>query len=330
MPTSREFFESELPGTFLIENELTLGGPAGPLPVKVPLKHYVDFESRSRHIAVYLPAEIPATAFLRSVPLMMESLLKVSTGNVRISSGRGVGAVAQQLKVENRADGILGMNFSADGLTEIAVNELPFTGRLFVYSANEITPQEREAVATPLAGAGIFPWYRGPAFAASQTAHMHPLAFVSHDSRDKDDIVRPLVLKLQSMMLPVWYDEYSLTVGSSLRNSIESGLKTCSKCILVLTPNFLAKGGWAKREYDTVFTRELVEDQDVILPIWAGVDRNAVYAYSPILADKVGLQWSSGIDEVSKALFRVLASIGGAPYARLPQGYAPRRVPAPR
>jgi hypothetical protein len=87
------------------------------------------------------------------------------------------------------------------------------------------------------------------------------------------------------MLCPVWFDEFSLAVGDSLRESIEAGLKTCHMCILVLTPNFLAKGGWPKREYDSIFTRELIENKKLILPVWAGVSKEEVYEYSPILAE---------------------------------------------
>jgi hypothetical protein len=40
-------------------------------------------------------------------------------------------------------------------------------------------------------------------------------------------------------MITVWYDEFSLKVGDSLRESIEKGIKECKKCILILTQNYL-------------------------------------------------------------------------------------------
>jgi len=133
-----------------------------------------------------------------------------------------------------------------------------------------------------------------------------PLAFISHDGRDKKEIAEPLALQLQKWMCPVWFDQYSLRVGDSLRESIEKGLKECPKCILVLTPNFLKNNGWTKREYDSIFTRELVEKQCVILPIWHQVTPEDVYAYSPILADRVGAQWSEGVEETARKLLRAI------------------------
>jgi hypothetical protein len=103
-------------------------------------------------------------------------------------------------------------------------------------------------------------------------------------------------------MCPVWYDQFALKIGDSLRERIESGLKECPKCILVLTPNFLTNNGWTKREYDSIFTRELVETQRLILPVWDQITAADVYQYSPILADRLAAQWSSGVEEVARKL----------------------------
>ena len=133
-----------------------------------------------------------------------------------------------------------------------------------------------------------------------------PRAFISHDSRDNTSIAEPIALQLQKFMCPVWYDQYSLRVGDSLRESIERGLKECSKCILVLTPNFLSNKGWSKREYDSIFTREVVEKQRVILPVWHEISAEDVYNYSPILADRVAVQWSLGVEEVARKLLQAI------------------------
>ena len=136
--------------------------------------------------------------------------------------------------------------------------------------------------------------YQGPQYAAeSRSIHERPLAFISHDSRDRADIAHPLALMLEERNCPVWYAEFSLRVGDSLRESIERGLKETRKCILILTPNFLKNEGWTKREFNSVFTRELLEKSNVILPVWHEVTQQQVYDYSPSLADKYALYWSA-------------------------------------
>jgi len=109
-------------------------------------------------------------------------------------------------------------------------------------------------------------------------------------------------MQLQKYMCPVWYDEYSLKVGHSLREQIEKGLKECKKCILILTPNYLSNEGWGKREFDSVFTREMIEKQNVVLPVWNNVSPADIYEYSPSLADRVALQWNTGVEEVARKL----------------------------
>ena len=135
--------------------------------------------------------------------------------------------------------------------------------------------------------------HRGTQQYESRPVHGQPLAFISHDSRDKTDIALPLALMLKERNCPVWYADFSLRVGDSLRESIERGLKETRKCILILTPNFLKNEGWTKREFNSVFTRELLEKKNVILPVWHEVTQQQVYDYSPSLADKYALIWSA-------------------------------------
>jgi hypothetical protein len=42
-------------------------------------------------------------------------------------------------------------------------------------------------------------------------------AFISHSWEDKDDFVRELAEKLQQQRIEIWYDEFSLKIGDSLR-----------------------------------------------------------------------------------------------------------------
>ena len=82
-----------------------------------------------------------------------------------------------------------------------------------------------------------------------RSASEKPLAFISHDSRDKDGLLRQLAHEMVRLLCPVWYDEYSLKVGDSrLRANIEKGLKEARKCIIILSPNFLSNEGWSKAD----------------------------------------------------------------------------------
>ena len=67
--------------------------------------------------------------------------------------------------------------------------------------------------------------------------------FVSHASRDKEDIVDELVDMLKNMGYLVWYDKNELIAGDVILNEIESGLKNSYCLLLVLTDNFM-KSKW--------------------------------------------------------------------------------------
>ena len=66
--------------------------------------------------------------------------------------------------------------------------------------------------------------------------------FISHASEDKDAIVRSLASALTSEGLKVWYDEFTLRIGDSLRQKIDRGLATSRVGLVVLSPAFIGKG----------------------------------------------------------------------------------------
>ena len=45
-------------------------------------------------------------------------------------------------------------------------------------------------------------------------------AFISHATEDKDDLVRPLAGLLKKYGFRIWYDEFEIEIGDSLRESI--------------------------------------------------------------------------------------------------------------
>src|SRR5271157_2431745 len=57
----------------------------------------------------------------------------------------------------------------------------------------------------------------------SETQSLHDV-FICHASEDKDDFVRPLAEALRARHVDVWFDEFVLTIGDSLREAIDRGL----------------------------------------------------------------------------------------------------------
>ena len=109
--------------------------------------------------------------------------------------------------------------------------------------------------------------------------------FISHASEDKDELVRPLAKALKEEGLHVWYDEFELRIGSSLRRTIDRGIACSRFGVVVLSESFFEKG-WPGYELDGLVTRSVSGGQ-VLLPIWHGVTKQQVMDYSPSLADKL-------------------------------------------
>ena len=133
--------------------------------------------------------------------------------------------------------------------------------------------------------------------------------FISHASEDKDSFVRALAEALQAKGARVWYDEFTLKVGDSLRQKIDEGLLRSRYGIVIISRNFIAKE-WPQRELDGLVNLE-VDGKSRILPIWHEISKDEVTQYSPTLADKIALNTSIlGIEEVAVELAQLLDPSG--------------------
>jgi hypothetical protein len=131
--------------------------------------------------------------------------------------------------------------------------------------------------------------------------------FVSHATEDKESIVRPLAHALQAEGLRVWYDEFELRLGVSLRRSIDAGLANSRFGVVVLSESFFRKG-WTNYELDGLVTREMSQGGgQLILPLWHRVTKDEVVRYSPSLADKLALRTSdSTVEEIASEIAAVI------------------------
>ena len=124
---------------------------------------------------------------------------------------------------------------------------------------------------------------------------MHDV-FICHATEDKDSVARPVAKGLSSAGLSVWYDEFSLELGDSLRRSIDHSLADSRYGVVILSPNFFKKN-WPQAELDGLFAKEMSGDK-TILPVWHELDHKDLLQKSPLLADRVAAKTSDGIDAV--------------------------------
>ena len=131
--------------------------------------------------------------------------------------------------------------------------------------------------------------------------------FISHASEDKDTVVRPLANALLQRGLKVWYDEFELKIGDSLRRKIDKGLANSRFGIVVLSRSFIRKG-WTNYELDGIISKA-VSGEQVMLPIWHEITKKEIVDYSPSLADKVARNTSSyTIEEIADEITEMIRS----------------------
>ena len=111
--------------------------------------------------------------------------------------------------------------------------------------------------------------------------------FLSHSSEDKDTVARPLARELEDLGLDIWFDEYELVAGDSLRKSIAAGISESACAIVVLSPSFFRKA-WTERELAGIVSIE-TSKRIPLIPVWHDVTFKEVAAYDPSLADRVAL-----------------------------------------
>jgi hypothetical protein len=124
--------------------------------------------------------------------------------------------------------------------------------------------------------------------------------FISHASEDKGAIARPLADALAARGLAVWYDEFSLKLGDSLRESIDRGLARSRYGVVILSPHFFEKH-WPQQELNGLATRE-IGGSKVVLPVWHNVGFNEVRGFSPTLADRFAVGTEKGLESVVKSI----------------------------
>ena len=102
----------------------------------------------------------------------------------------------------------------------------------------------------------------------------------------------------------IWYDDFSLKLGDSLRQSIDRGLARSRFGVVILSARFFEKH-WPQQELNGLATRE-VGAENVILPVWHGVGFVEVRNYSVTLADRLAVQTKEGLSHVVEKIMDVV------------------------
>lgn len=129
--------------------------------------------------------------------------------------------------------------------------------------------------------------------------------FISHAWEDKEAVAKPLADALLAKGAKVWLDKYEMTVGDSLRQSIDDGLAHSRYGIVILSEIYFKKF-WTGKELNGLFAKQ-EDGKKVILPVWHNISKDKVKEYSPILADMFALKTADfTIDELSEEFIQLV------------------------
>src|SRR5690606_35111680 len=197
---------------------------------------------------------------------------------------------------------IISHPFSEDIIDSLSLH---FSKNVFIYSENEFTENENNLIIKFARLMDLNLRCRSKNYLNERIKNEIPLAFISYDSNDRK-IAQPLAEQLRRLNCSVWYDEYSLKPAQSLRLSIEEGIKKCKRCILILSPNYFANEGWANIEFTSIFNKEVIEKNNIIIPIWYNVEPKDIYNFCPSLVDRIAIKWNDDVVQVSKKIANAL------------------------
>jgi hypothetical protein len=116
--------------------------------------------------------------------------------------------------------------------------------------------------------------------------------------------VDALVAKAEAAGLRVWYDQFAIQWGQSIRQKIDEGLRKAYFGVVVLSPNFFERP-WTNYELDGILQRDL-SGRGRLLPIWHRLTLDDIQTYAPSLAGRLALSTAtSTTDAIVQELIAV-------------------------
>jgi hypothetical protein len=126
--------------------------------------------------------------------------------------------------------------------------------------------------------------------------------FVSYASEDRLTVAVPLWQALERRGLRVWHDTGEIAVGDGLREKINDGLSQSRVAVVILSRASLAKK-WPRDEWSALLALERR-----LVPVLFDVSRHEAATAYPLIADRLGLDMTAGVDRVAEAVARLIVA----------------------
>lgn len=156
---------------------------------------------------------------------------------------------------------------------------------------------------------------KGEVHGVNDPAERERLVYLAHASEDKP-VAKPLAEGLLERGIPVWYDNWEIGYGDSLRRKMEQGLGECTHFVVLLTERSISKP-WVNEEIDAGLI-SAVEGSAKFIGLRYGLPLASV---SPFLRTRLTPEFVPG----PKGLDALAAEIFGVS-KRPPLGEKPRYV----
>lgn len=156
---------------------------------------------------------------------------------------------------------------------------------------------------------------RGEVHGMNEPATLERLVYLAHATED-EDVAKPLVEGLVARGIPVWYDNWEIGYGDSLRRKMEQGLGDCTHFVVLLTETSIKKP-WVNEEIDAGLM-SAVEGSAKFMGLRYGLPLSAV---SPFLRTRLTPEFLPG-EEGLEALAAEIYGVSKRP----PVGEKPRYV----
>ncbi len=285
MATIRDYFDTDFEREFVGSNTFDFELRSNGRLVSVPVELHYDFDANAMFVCFYVPKVPEPLDFIRDICAHVDRVLAIGEGKEILSGKHG--------ELPARSE------------------DLVFTGRVFVYAEDDLTDEQVAEIKQFLREHGLYFRFRGPGYARARSAFEKPLAFISYDTSDRQAVAAPLAQALAAVRCPAWFDEYSMRAGDPLERTIFKGLEECERCIVVLSPRYLANQRWARREFDVIAEREVREGRSLIIPIRYGVSEQEVADFSATVADRRSIEWDAArIPKIASEISVTLLAVG--------------------
>jgi hypothetical protein len=120
--------------------------------------------------------------------------------------------------------------------------------------------------------------------------------FISYAYEDRRFAWR-LARELGRLGVPVWLDQTEMSVGESIRERIDRGVRSSRFGVVILSASYFQKG-WTRYELDGLLAKN-EGGRKAIFPVWHRVTKEEVVSFSPGLAGLKAVRTSLGVKEVA-------------------------------